>query len=68
MPQHIDGSEDDPIGFTEEIERSWRIYLAAFKQDVFPMFEEYNMSFDAALNVWELNRMKNAINNLANDE
>jgi hypothetical protein len=67
MPEEhlIDGSDDDFIDFTEAIERSWRLYIRHFRDEVYPMFGEQRISLGDALIIWELNRMKNAITSLA---
>lgn len=60
MSRAHDEFEDEPL-LTEECERSWRQYLQYFRTDVYPMFEEQHVSFDAALTCWFVNRLRNAI-------
>jgi hypothetical protein len=64
----LDGGEDDPIDFSEDIERSWRVYMTNFQNEVYPMFKQYGLNIGDALIVWELNRMKNAINRLVDKD
>lgn len=61
MPDYIDHSDDDPIGFDEATERSWRIYMDAFVEEVYPVFKKHGFTLAEASIVWELNRMKNVI-------
>ena len=68
MAKLIDSSDEDPFDFNEDVERSWRAYMNAFQTDVFPMFKQYGLSLTDSLIIWELNRMKNAINRLAEKE
>jgi hypothetical protein len=60
-------NRDDTFNFDEECEREWRVYLAHFRKDVYPMFAEFGVSFDAVLTCWFVNRLRNAIPNLDND-
>lgn len=64
MPEYIDESDDDPVGFDEKTERSWRVYLRHFKEEVYPVFQEHGFTLGEALMNWEINRMKNALNRL----
>ena len=53
--------DDEGFGFEEATEQAWRSYLAHFREQVYPMFQEYGVSFDAALTCWFVNRLRNAI-------
>ena len=52
----------DDWELSEEAEKSWRGYLKHFRKEIYPMFEDEGVSFDAALTVWFTNRLRNAIN------
>ena len=52
---------DPEFGFDEKCEQSWRAYLAHFMEHVYPMFEEFGFSRDAALTTWFVNRLRNAL-------
>lgn len=52
---------DPEMDWTEETEGEWRTYLRHFKDNIYPMFQQFNVSFDAALTVWFVNRLRNAI-------
>lgn len=57
------------FGFDEQAEQDWRDYLNHFKRHVYPMFQEFGVSFDSALTCWFVNRLRNAIlDNNAGDE
>jgi hypothetical protein len=49
--------DDEMVMFNEDHERSWRQYLTEFKTKVYPMFQEYGMSFAEALAAWDRNHM-----------
>jgi hypothetical protein len=55
---------EDALEFSERNERSWRAYLRAFQSDVFPMFAEFGFTMPQAYAVWEINRLKNMVNDL----
>lgn len=61
MPDYVDHSDEDPIGFDEATERSWRLYTAAFIEEVYPMFKEHGFTLAEASIIWELNRLKNIV-------
>lgn len=52
---------DDDFGFDEDCEQQWRSYLSHFRQHVYPMFQEFGVSFDSALQCWFVNRLHNAL-------
>lgn len=54
-------NEEEDFGFDEKTELAWRFYLKHFSENVFPIFAEHNVSFDAALTCWFVNRLRNAI-------
>ena len=53
--------KDDDFGFNEDMEQQWITYLRHFRDHVYPMFERFDVSFDAALTCWFVNRLRNAI-------
>lgn len=58
-------AEDTETIFDEDTERSWRAYLAEFRDDVWPVMQSYGFtSFDMAFQCWLTNRMSNDICNL----
>lgn len=57
--------ETDPM-LEEKDEVKWRRYLAQFRDEVFPVFEEQGVGFEAALTVWWLNRVANRILDVEN--
>lgn len=68
MLDYLDESDDDPLDFTEEIERSWRVYMKAFVNDVYPVFKDSGITLAEALIIWELNHLKNAISKLEKED
>lgn len=49
--------------FDEEVERSWRDYLREFRENVWPVMQEFGFtSFETAFQCWLLNRLSNDIN------
>jgi hypothetical protein len=57
----VSDERDDDFGFDEDAEREWRGYLSHFRDNVYPMFRDFGVSFDAALTCWFVNRLRNAI-------
>jgi hypothetical protein len=53
--------QDEDFGFGEDCEQQWRSYLHHFQRHVYPMFEDFGVSFDAALTCWFVNRLRNAL-------
>ncbi len=55
--------------FTDEQRTDWVEYLTHFKDNIYPMFKAFDVSFETALSVWFVNRLRNAIpDNDAGDE
>ena len=46
---------------TEEQAASWETYLGDFEKRVWPIFQKYGYSRDAALTCWMANRLYNAL-------
>lgn len=52
---------DEDFGFNEETEQAWVGYLDHFFKWIYPIFERHDISKDAALTTWFINRLRNAI-------
>lgn len=48
--------------------QGWVEYLEAFREQVYPIFENQGVSFEVALQVWWLNRIDNSVAELEADE
>lgn len=53
------------IGLTEQDEKDWREWLAEFERTVWPIFQRYGYSRDAALMTFAINRNRNALEDIA---
>lgn len=49
------------LEFDEDIERSWRGYLADFKTEVYPIFARFGFTLPEAFLAWQLNRVNNNV-------
>jgi hypothetical protein len=61
----MDDEPADGLTFPEADERSWRAYLADFKENVFPVFEQYGFTLPEAFLAWQMNRVNNNVSSLA---
>lgn len=52
------------IPFAERTEIMHRNYLAEFREKVWPMYQRYGFSLDAAMTIWMLNKLMNNIEEL----
>lgn len=56
-------ADDNPdnLNFTEKAEHSWRAYLKSFKEEAWPMYEEYGFTFAEAFDAWTQNNLYNCL-------
>ncbi len=53
---------DDDIALLTEAERvEWDVFLTRFKRDALPIFERHGFCLDAALLMFELNRVESLL-------
>ena len=52
--------EREPL-LSEADEVEWRGFLSQFREEIFPMFKEHGISFEAALMLWMSNKIVNAV-------
>jgi hypothetical protein len=64
-----EGADAEGIGYNRASRDSWRYYLRAFIDEVYPeCFEPFGISLETALLLSELNGVRNAMQNLAIDD
>ena len=58
----------DRLEVDEETEIGWRQYLDDFHTEVWPIFQRYGYSRDAALLAWMMNRLHNVVTDLVDGD
>jgi hypothetical protein len=49
------------IEFNAKVKDSWIRYLQEFREDVYPTFKHFDISFEVALMLWNDNTLKNSL-------